>query len=251
MLTLCNVLNATVHSKDSFVRSLVTARYCFSLLIKKKLSKASVVKMSDEIAKKLEDVMVTRYRDRGQVRLGDLWKDQGVLLCMFRRWGCAMCRISAVNLSGLHPILDQHNFALIGIGVEELGIDEFIAEQFFSGELHVDAARKTYTALDCKTNSWRNLWGLFDGILKFLKFAEDKGYKNVLKGNMSQMGGTFLIGKGGKTLYEHFQTATSFEPDLKKIVEALGVELPPDFEFYPAYANRNARSSSRVTHQSE
>ena len=48
-----------------------------------------------------------------------------------------------------------------------------------------------------------------------------------------------LAAKGGKTLYAHFQTNDSFEPDLKKIVEAIGVELPPDFEFYPAYANRN------------
>ena len=206
--------------------------------------------MSNDIANKLEDVTVTRHRDKQQVRLGDLWKEQGVLLCMFRRWGCAMCRISAVNLSGLHPILDQHNFALIGVGVEELGIDEFIAEQFFSGEIHVDAGKKTYTALNCSTNSWRNLWGVLDGILKFLKFSEQKGYKNILKGDMSQLGGTFLIAKGGATMYQHFQTNTSFEPDLKKIAEAIGVELPPDFEFYPAYANRNARSGSRVSQSS-
>ena len=200
--------------------------------------------MSNDIANKLEDVTVTRHRDKQQVRLGDLWKEQGVLLCMFRRWGCAMCRISAVNLSGLHPILDQHNFALVGVGVEELGIDEFIAEQFFSGEIHVDAGKKTYTALNCNTNSWRNLWGVLDGILKFLKFAESKGYKNNMNGNNNQLGGTFLIAKGGATMYQHLQTSASFEPDLKKIADALGVELPSDFELYPAYANRNARSKA-------
>ena len=189
---------------------------------------------SEDVAKKLEDVRIMRYSDKQQVRLGDLWKEQGVLICMFRRWGCGLCRISAVNLSGLRPILDQHNFELIG-----LGIDEFIAEQFFSGELHVDVGRKTYEALNCKKNSWRNLWGLLDGIMKFAKFTESKGYKSNMKGDFNQLGGTFLIGKGGKTLYAHFQTNDSFEPDLKKIVEAIGVELPPDFEFYPAYANRN------------
>jgi prostamide/prostaglandin F2alpha synthase len=201
--------------------------------------------MSSEVAKKLEEVVVTRYSDKAQVRLGDLWKEQGVLLCMFRRWGCAMCRISAVNISGLHDILDQNNIALVGIGVEELGIDEFMEEQFFSGVLHVDYERRAYKALSCNINTWRNLWGLLDGALDFLKVAEGKGYKNNLKGDIGQLGGTFLIAKGGQSLYEHMQTSTSFEPDLKKIVEALGVEFPADFEFYPTYAARLARTQAR------
>jgi prostamide/prostaglandin F2alpha synthase len=199
--------------------------------------------MSTDAGKKLEDVVVTRYSDKAQVRLGDLWKEQGVLLCLFRRWGCGLCRISAVNISGLKPILDQNNIALIGMGTEELGIDEFIREEFFAGELCVDPGKKSYQALDCKANSWRNLWGLFSGIMKFIKFTESKGYKSNFKGDFNQLGGTFLIAKGGKTLYAHRQTNESFEPDLKQIVEALGTKLPADFVFYPAYGERQQSSS--------
>jgi prostamide/prostaglandin F2alpha synthase len=194
---------------------------------------------NSDAGRRLEDVVVTRYSDHAKIRLGDLWKEQGVLLCLFRRWGCGLCRISAVNISGLKPLLDECQVLLIGVGGDEIGLEEFIVEQFFSGEIFVDDGKKSYKALECQVNSWRNLWGLGSGIVRmFAKFTESKGYKSNFKGDFSQLGGTFLIAKGGKTLYAHRQTNESFEPDLKQIVQKLGVELPADFVFYPAYGDR-------------
>jgi prostamide/prostaglandin F2alpha synthase len=200
----------------------------------------------EELSKRLEDVCVTRALDRSHVRLGDLWKEQGVLLCMFRRWGCGLCRISAVNISGLKPILDQNNIALVGIGLDWIGIDEFIDEEFFAGELFVDAEKRSYQALNCKANSWRNLWGLVSGVVRQLaQLAESKGYKSNNQGDFTQLGGTFLIEKGGRTVYRHFQTNDNFEPSLEMIVARIpGAQLPPCFELYPAYRPRKSKTDS-------
>jgi prostamide/prostaglandin F2alpha synthase len=182
--------------------------------------------------------------DRTPVRLGDLWKEQGVLLCMFRRWGCPLCRISAVNISGLKPLLDKHNIRLVGIGIEWLGIDEFISEGFFAGELLVDDETRAYQALNCKVNSWRNFWGLFaKPIQRLLEMTKAKGYPSgtITGGNFRQLGGTFLMEKGGRTVYRHFQTNESFEPAIEMIVARIpGATLPPCFELYPAYERRRS-----------
>lgn len=36
-------------------------------------------------------------------------------------------------LSALQPILQSNNVKLVGVGLEQLGVDEFIQGQFFSG----------------------------------------------------------------------------------------------------------------------
>jgi hypothetical protein len=69
-------------------------------------------------------------------------------------------------------------------------------------------------------------------ISAFSKVASAKGYTSNLDGDKSQLGGTVLLGRGGSALYVHRQTAVTFEPDLKKIAEALGEELGDDFVYY-------------------
>lgn len=43
------------------------------------------------------------------------------------------CRVAAKELSLLAPQLTQANVRLIGIGLEELGVEEFIEGRFFDG----------------------------------------------------------------------------------------------------------------------
>lgn len=43
------------------------------------------------------------------------------------------CRVAAKELSALAPHLAKANVRLIGIGLEELGVDEFIEGKFFAG----------------------------------------------------------------------------------------------------------------------
>ena len=50
-----------------------------------------------------------------------------------RRFGWPFCRIGAKQLSALKPQLDANNVRLIGIGLEELGLEDFQKGGYFTG----------------------------------------------------------------------------------------------------------------------
>lgn len=188
------------------------------------------------VADRLAKVQVLDMTTNGLVTLGDLWASQTIVLCLFRRWGCSICKMGAGNLSALKPYCDKKNVVLVGIGVEKLGVEEWLLEGYFKGPIFIDEPHAAYKAVSAKEVSWRNLWGIFDGaISKLGSLAGKKGYKNNFKGNTNQLGGTYVLAPGGNCLYAHVQTSSDFEPDLKKIAEVLQLELPPDYDFCPMW----------------
>ncbi|CUG11878.1 Hypothetical protein, putative [Bodo saltans] len=199
-----------------------------------------------EIPKRLSNIEVIKMPDGTKVTCASLWADQPVLLCMFRRWGCGICRMSAANISAAAPLLANKNVKIIGFGVEALGFEEFYKGKYFSGDLYVDTETKAYAALELRKNSWRNLWGLLGGnIMDLFDLSKKKGFENNLKGNISQLGGTFLIMPDGSVPYSHFQSKDSFEPDLLKVMEVLGLIPPTDYEMYPSYATCQNRAACK------
>lgn len=191
-----------------------------------------------EQSKLLEGIILVRYSDKKSVRLCDLWNERPVLLCLFRRWGCSVCRMSAANIDCLKFKFDEHGVDVVGVGVTIVGIEEFVKNHFHS-EVLIDVNREAYTKLACQRNSWRNLWGLLSkDIRRLFKMSADRGYENNTVGDVQQFGGTLLFQKGGKCLYEHKQTGASFEPDLPKIVELLGGSIPATHTSYPVYQQK-------------
>ena len=189
-----------------------------------------------EIPNRIGKLFVTKMPEVEVTQIQSLWAEQPVLLCMFRRWGCGICRMSAANISAIEPLLAEKNVRLVGFGVETLGFEEFFETRFFVGELFVDEDKGAYKALELRQNSWRNLWGLLGGeIMKFFKLSQSKGFENNLKGDTNQLGGTFLIMPDGTVPYAHFQSKESFEPDLSAILQVLGVALPQEWDLYPSY----------------
>jgi len=67
------------------------------------------------------------------VPLKSLWEDQTALIIIFRRWGCLLCRVWAKQISDLYPSLKENNIRLIGIGVDEVGLENFIEGKYFPG----------------------------------------------------------------------------------------------------------------------
>lgn len=43
------------------------------------------------------------------------------------------CRLAAQELSLLSPRLSQENIRLVGIGLEQLGVEEFVEKKFWAG----------------------------------------------------------------------------------------------------------------------
>lgn len=67
------------------------------------------------------------------VELGSLWRDQAAVIFFLRRFGCQICRWTAVEVSKLEKDLRENSVALVGIGPEDTGLKEFTDGGFFKG----------------------------------------------------------------------------------------------------------------------
>ena len=62
---------------------------------------------------------------------------------------------------------------MIGVGLEELGVEEFVAEKFFDGELFLDTKKKSYEDMGFKR------FGMLAAIPELLKVNVDEGHTQV------------------------------------------------------------------------
>lgn len=159
-------------------------------------------------------------------------------MCLFRRWGCCICRMTAASLSSIKPFLDSKGIDLIGIGYEEIGLQKFIAAGHFAGELYLDMSRDLYKSIDCKTTNWQCMWGVLSpDVLRLYQLAQERHYVNNFKGDFSQFGGAVLIDAYGITRFLQVQTKQNFQIDVMKILDVIGVVPPEGFDPLPLASN--------------
>jgi len=141
-----------------------------------------------------------------------------------------LCRQGAAELSKIQPLLEANNVRLIGIGLEELGVHEFIAGKFFSGEIYIDSKREQYKALGFKQYNYCNIWfDLFSRLTRSVaQKGRAKGIENNFKGNGFQSGGTLIVEKGGSNVILSYKMqALADHLENAKILEALGIKADP------------------------
>ncbi|XP_059092222.1 prostamide/prostaglandin F synthase-like [Tigriopus californicus] len=140
------------------------------------------------------------------------------------------CRLAAREISSLLPIFAKNNVRLIGVGLEPLGVDEFIQGKFFGGELFIDMEKKSYSALGFKRMS---LLGLFPAVLakKARDFAARAKKLNLggnMKGDGFQNGGALVVEVGGtQTLLTYVQQDAPDHVSNAEVLKALGIEDEP------------------------
>jgi hypothetical protein len=159
---------------------------------------------------------------------------QPALVCLFRRWGCCICRMTAASLSSLKPFLDERGIRLIGVGFESIGLKKFVEAGHFGGELYLDPTRSLYKRIECRLTSWKTLWGAASmEVLGLYAQAAKRHYQVDFQGDASQLGAVFLIDANGVTRFLQIQTGDRFQIDTIKILEALGVTPPDDYDPLP------------------
>ncbi|XP_065891016.1 prostamide/prostaglandin F synthase-like [Dysidea avara] len=91
---------------------------------------------------------------------------------------------------------------LVAVGLEQLGVEEFIERKFFDGEIFIDEKKQCYKDLGFKTY---NICNVFCALLSSTTrnaIAEAKASK--IDGNFAgdgfQNGGLLIVSKGGKQL---------------------------------------------------
>lgn len=114
---------------------------------------------------------------------------------------------------------------MIGVGLEELGLEEFQEGKYWSGELYIDQNQKCYQDLGYKR------LGFFSAIGSVLNKkgrdqlseAKSKGISGNLKGDGMQTGGTLVIAAGGKVLLNYSQEVPGDHVNPEDILKALNI----------------------------
>jgi len=114
---------------------------------------------------------------------------------------------------------------MIGVGVEELGVEEFVAGKFFDGELFIDTQKKSYQDLGFRRLGFFSAIGSILGKLgrAMISEAKSKGIEGNLKGDGMQNGGTIIVAAGGKVLLVYKQESPADHVALEDVLKALDI----------------------------
>jgi len=114
---------------------------------------------------------------------------------------------------------------MIGVGMEELGLEEFVKGNYFDGELFIDMKKKSFQAFGFKRLGF---FGAIGSILgkkgrDMISEAKTKGIEGNLKGDAMQNGGTIVVAAGGKLLLMYMQESPADHVDPDDVLKALGI----------------------------
>lgn len=136
-----------------------------------------------------------------------------------------MCRLGAKQLSAIKPQLDANNVRLVGVGVEELGVEEFVQGKYWSGELYIDQKKSSYKALGFRRLGYLAIAGavMSKALRAGLAKAKEAGIEGNIKGDGFQNGGLIIVSKEGKVLFEYKQQEPSDHIDPQDVLKALNI----------------------------
>lgn len=114
---------------------------------------------------------------------------------------------------------------MIGVGVEELGVEEFVEGKFFDGELYIDTQKKSYQDLGFKRLGFFSAIGSVLGKMgrAMISEAKSKGIDGNLKGDGMQNGGTIIVAPGGKVLLSYKQESPADHVAIEDVLKALDI----------------------------
>lgn len=168
------------------------------------------------------------------VLLSDAWRERPVVLKVLARLGCAMCRYEAQALSDLQPILEERGVGLVAVVFEDVDLEQFLKYGYWKWDIFVDPKRQVYRAAGlAKMSLGQTLKSLFSKrTTKCLQQLEGLNIPYNLRGDMRQLGGTFVIDTGGSILYQFRPSRMAMFPCSRDIVCAVGGD-PEDVEDGP------------------
>lgn len=160
------------------------------------------------------------------IALESFWQKQACVITFLRRFGWPFCRLSAKQLSLIKPQLDANNVRLVGIGLEEVGLEQFIQGDFFNGELYIDTKKQCYKKLGFKR---LNVLSIFPSVLskssrEALNKAKQENISGDFRGDGFQNGGTLVVAPGGEVLVSYKQENPSDHMDIQEIFRVLGLK---------------------------
>eukprot|EP00243_Klebsormidium_subtile_P001928 TRINITY_DN13651_c0_g1_i2.p1 TRINITY_DN13651_c0_g1~~TRINITY_DN13651_c0_g1_i2.p1 ORF type:complete len:223 (-),score=54.24 TRINITY_DN13651_c0_g1_i2:346-1014(-) len=181
-----------------------------------------------KIAKAIGAIQIEKVVGPGTeqtVAYQSFWDGQPAFIHLMRRFGCRLCRGGAMELNRAIPHLKAMGIRCIAVGLERLGVDEFVEGKFWDGGLYIDEGKKAYKALQLQST------GLLKGLmaLGFNKSVKDGLRRTTevpgdLKGDGMQLGATFAFAQGGDLLFEFRQKNFAEHPTCEQVLRAFGID---------------------------
>ncbi|XP_072282358.1 prostamide/prostaglandin F synthase [Pyxicephalus adspersus] len=182
--------------------------------------------MGDVDLAKLGAIPVKNAVTGETVELKSLWTDHTVVLFFLRRFGCQICRWIAKDISQLKESLEANQIRLIGIGPEDVGLQEFLDGKYFSGELYLDESKQSYKVLGFKRYNALSIVpaALGKKVRDIVTKANTVGVQGNFTGDLLQSGGMLIVSKGGEKVLLHFvQDSPGDYVPLDTLVTTLGI----------------------------
>ena len=161
------------------------------------------------------------------IEISSLWKKHSgpTIIEFFRRWGCPLCRLVALELSDLKPLLDMEfgegTIGLYGVGFQTLGYKEFKEGNFFKGDIFIDSNKILYTGLKYPSGTKNFMKLMNKNNLKRIKEAKKRKVTGNFEGDGFQFGGTVIVSSEGKVIYHKPQLFFGDNPKNIELIEIL------------------------------
>ena len=156
-------------------------------------------------------------------RLGDLWKDQPVIVVFLRHFGCHNCRDHAVQLRDRYEDLRRESVDLVAIGTgDQRYAGAFVRDEKIPYLVLVDDDAKAAQAASVKVASWYRL--LHPSSWAASVQAWKRGARIHKAGKrVTQLGATFVLGPGDQVRYSHVDDDSVDHAPVPDILAAVGV----------------------------
>ncbi|XP_019855199.1 PREDICTED: prostamide/prostaglandin F synthase-like [Amphimedon queenslandica] len=123
------------------------------------------------------------------------------------------------------PTLSSNGIKLVGIGLESLGVEDFVKNKYFAGDIYIDDKRKCYKDLNFKRYG---VLGALKAVIssyssKILAEARERNIEGNLKGDGLQNGGLLIVRKGGELIFLHREEFPGDFCTDETIIKALGI----------------------------
>jgi hypothetical protein len=163
--------------------------------------------------------------NKEQIPLESLWKSHTgpTVIILFRRWGCIICRMGALEYSEVKNYLDKKYgldvVGFYGVGFEFNGYQKFRDKGYFKGKLFIDEGKTLYQSLQYSGKSVKAVLKM--GSWKNFKKAGDKGLTGDYHGDGFQLGGSMIVAPTGNVIFHRKQEYYGDDPTGEEVFECI------------------------------
>jgi prostamide/prostaglandin F2alpha synthase len=173
--------------------------------------------------------IVNQRNPKESVLLEDLWSDKPCALFFLRRLGCPICRAYIQIIETIRVEYEKRGLRLVCLSFESFGEGSdfdrsFTKYSFWNGPIYT-IEKIVYEELFGRKGMLDNFFGLLD--IDKEAYERSKSTPGNLKGDGFQLGGQYVVDKGGKILLEHKQKLFGDDAKIQDLLNVFDKCLKP------------------------